>query len=170
MLRYVKICYVPPGFRHGLKQCFFKYSRFFLIFFGFPFQFSLFCHIFSRAGKPGQASVTEVLGVAGKPGRRLQGRSATNFWGLKIGDPMAFLARKKWRIVTRGHLGAWMGLSQNLGWQYSEIQYFIIIYHHISSYIIIYHHISSYIIIYYIWLVVTGTWLDYDFPFSWESS
>jgi len=21
-----------------------------------------------------------------------------------------------------------------------------------------------------IWLVVTGTWLDYDFPFSWEES
>ena len=21
---------------------------------------------------------------------------------------------------------------------------------------------------YPIWLVVTGTWLDYDFPFSWE--
>jgi hypothetical protein len=22
----------------------------------------------------------------------------------------------------------------------------------------------------WVWLVVTGTWLDYDFPFSWEKS
>jgi hypothetical protein len=108
------------------------------ILFGFPFQFSLFCHIFCRAGKPGQANVTEVLGVA-LTGAATSGQVSHEFWGLNIGDPMAFLA-------TWDH--GWVCLKI---WDGSTLKSNILS--------MIYHHIL------YIWLVVTGTWLDYDFPY-----
>ena len=124
-----------PGFRHGLKQCFFKYSRFFLASLS---SFHCFVTFFVGLGNPVRQMSQRVLGVA-LTGAATSGQVSHEFWGLNIGDPMAFLA-------TWDH--GWVCLKI---WDGSTLKSNILS--------MIYHHIL------YIWLVVTGTWLDYDFPY-----